>query len=705
VAIQPFRRRIGISSPGSLLSGNAPQIADVGPSISRAAGQVFEAAQPALRLKATREGQLAAGQAEIKRDEKGRALPIETPKDAGLLYQQAFEEVAQARYISNVSLDFQSKLDAEIEAMRKGENGKKLDAESYRAFVEGTAQGILEVADPRVRPLLEQTLGREGQERTRAVYGEAGQRARQDLMSALNNDYTRLTKLVADASSRGDVAQVANYQAQMTALTDAAIKAGTIGEKFAGSKQEDQKVQYAEAVNNAISMRTVNEATPLIFGLSGDELQIVEQRLNNISSGGSLRKEAPILATDKLFKLSDFSKRTLLGVVTDRRQQIAAEAAAARAARAEAIRDAREEARTARIENALIEAKSGDYAGNYDAKTQAYLSQKFMKTVGFKGLNAPNGSDALLAFIGDTQYVPKEVISWMDNSIRSSDPMTAVNLFSSVSKARVNGAAVGDLMLARMDSRSAALFRRATMALEMNTPPSDVLTLLDKTRTSTGFTFDEARSTYNRGSSKTRGFDVDLDSKAPSYFGLPKGSTVPSNIRSRVNQAYVDNLDLHPGNPEAALDAALGQVAPLYTRNSVFRGGIGPAVLMRVATNQKLADLVSNLTIQGKPFLTAAPGGKKHTVGPGGNVKFVPADDDVADVGAYRIEVYDPTNPSRLMLPVLSIDLGAALALRGEENAKTKGAPLTPLASQPLTQAEKDKIAFERKNREPLWVK
>ena len=613
--------------------------------------------------------------------------------------------MAQARYISNVSLDFQSKLDAEIEAMRSGKDGKKLDAESYRAFVSGTLDGMLEVVDPSVRPLLEQTLGREAQERTRAVYGEAGQRARQDLMSALNNDYTRLTKLVADASSKGDIAQVANYQAQMKTLTDAAIKAGTLGEKFAGSMEEDQKVQYAEAVNNAISMRTVNEVTPLVFGLSGDELQIVEQRLNNISSGGSLRKEVPILATDKLFKLSDFSKRTLLGVVTDRRQQIAAQAAAARAARAEAIRDAREEARTALIVNALIESKNGDFAGNYDAKTQAYLSNRFMKTIGFKGLDTPNGSEALLGFIGDTQYVPKEVIGWMDNRIRSSNPMAAINLFNSVSKARVNGAAVGDMMLSRMNSRSAALFRRASMALEMNTPEADVLTLLDKTRTSSGFTFEDAKSNYNRGSSKTKSFDIDLDNKVPSYFGLSKGSQLPSNIRSRVNQAYVDNLDLHPGDPEAALDAALGQVAPLYTRSSVFKGGIGPAVLMRVATNQKLADLVSNLTIKGKPFLTAAPGGKKHTVGPGGNVKFVPADDDVADVGAYRIEVYDPTNPSALMLPVLSIDLGAALFLRGKEEAATRGAPLTPSISQPLTQAERDKIAFERKNREPLWVK
>jgi len=705
VAIEPFRRRIGISSPGSLLSGNAPQIADVGPSISRAAGQIFEAAQPALRAKAVKQAQADAGKVEIVRDEKGRALPINTPEGAGLLYQQAFDEVAQARYVSNVSLDFQSKLDAEIEAMRKGENGKKLDAESYRAFVQGTLEGMLEVVDPRVRPMLEQTLGREGQERTRAVYGEAGQRARQDQIAGLNNDYARLVKLMAAASEKGDVAQVANYQAQITTLTDAAINAGTLGKRLGESMQEDTKVELAEALNNANSMRTVNEATPFILGLSGDELQIVEQRLDNVSSGGSLRKELPIFATEKLYGLSDFAKRIVRGIATDRRQKLSQEAAAARAAAAEARRDAREEARTARIENALIEAKNGDYTGNYDAKTQAYLSQKFMKTIGFKGLNAPNGSDALLAFIGDTQYVPKEVVGWMDNRIRSSDPMTAVNLFSSVSKARVNGAAVGDLMLARMDSRSAALFRRATMALEMGTPPSDVLTLLDKTRTSTGFTFDEARGSYNRGSSKTRSFDVDLDSKAPSYFGLPKGSTVPSNIRSRVNQAFVDNLDLHPGNPEAALDAALGQVAPLYTRSSVFRNGIGPAVLTRVATNQKLADLVSNLTIQGKPFLTAAPGGKKHTVGPGGNIKFVPADDDVADVGAYRIEVYDPTNPSRLMLPVLPIDLGAALALRGEEKARTRGAPLTPPVSQPLTQAEKDKIAFERRNREPLWVK
>ena len=704
MAIEPFRRRIGISSPGSLLSGNAPQIADVGPSISRAAGQIFDAAQPALRLKAAREGQEAAGKAEIVRDEQGRALPINTPEGAGLLFQQAFEEVAQARYVSNVSLDFQTKLDAEIEAMRKGENGKKLDPESYRAFVQGTLEGMLEVVDPRVRPMLEQTLGREGLERTRAIYGEAGQRARQDQLAGLNNDYTRLTKLMAAASKKGDVAQVANYQTQMETLIDAAIKAGTLGERYGQSMQEDIKVELAEAVNNAKSMRSVNKATPLIFGLSDSELQIVEQRIKNIDSGGKLRNEDPVLSADNLFNLSEFGKSSVQSIVTDRRQEIAKQQAAARAAAVEARRDAREEARTARIENALLEAKADDYAGNYDAKTQAYLSKRFMEKVGFKGLDAPNGSDALLGFIGDTQYVPKEVIGWMDNRIRSSNPMSAVMLFNSVSKARVNGAAVGDMMLSKMNSRSAALFRRATMALEMGTPTQDVLTLLDKTRNGSGFSLDEVVTNYNRGASRTKSFEVDLDNKATSYFSLPKGSTLPPNIRARVKQAFLDNSDLHSGDPEAALDAALGQVAPLYTRSSVFKSGIGPAALTRVATHQTLADLVSNLTIQGKPFLKAAPGGKKHTVGPGGNIKFVPSDDDVADVGNYRIEVYDPSNPSRLMLPPLPIDLGAALYLRGQEKTQARSA-LPPPVPRPLTQAEKDKIAFERKNPEPLWVK
>lgn len=705
MAIEPFRRRIGISSPGSLLSGNAPQIADVGPSISRAAGQIFDAAQPALRTKAVKQAQADAGKVEIVRDEQGRALPINTPEGAGLLYQQAFDEIAQARYVSQVSLDFQTRADAELEAMRSGKDGKRLDAEAYRAFIVGAAQGVLEVADPRVRPTIEATLAREGLERTRAVYNEVGQRTRQDQIAGLNTDLQRYNQEIAKAAAAGAPPErLAQLQADAKALIDSVQKVGAIGPRVAEALGANVDVEVQDAVAFAGSMTIANQVTPPILGLSFEALQTVERWMTGVNVG-DVGVKVPGLNFGDISTLHPKAKQALQTSITDRKQQLATQASEANARARELRNAAREEANTRRIENVFYAAQNEGYQGNYNAETQKYLTEKFMKTIGFKGLESPNGSQALLGFIGQTQFVPKEVVSWMDNRIRSSDPMAAVNLFSSVSKARVNGAAVGDLMLARMDSRSAALFRRATMALEMGTPPSDVLTLLDKTRTSTGFTFDEARGSYNRGSSKTRGFDVDLDSKAPSYFGLPKGSTVPSNIRSRVNQAFVDNLDLHPGNPEAALDAALGQVAPLYTRSSVFRNGIGPAVLTRVATNQKLADLVSNLTIQGKPFLTAAPGGKKHTVGPGGNIKFVPADDDVADVGAYRIEVYDPTNPSRLMLPVLPIDLGAALALRGEEKAGTRGAPLTPPVSRPLTQAEKDKIAFERRNREPLWVK
>jgi len=695
MAIEPFRRRIGITSPGSLLSGNAPQIADVGPSISRAAGQIFEAYQPELRAKAVKKGQIAAGQAEIKRDEKGRALPIETPKDVGLLYQQAFEEVAQARYVSNVSLDFQSKLDAEIEAMRKGDNGKKLDAESYRAFVSGTLEGMLEVVDPSVRPLLEQTLGREAQERTRAVYGEAGQRARQDLISALNNDYARLTKLVADASSKGDIAQVANYQAQMKTLTDKAIKAGTIGEKFAGSMEEDQKVEYAEAVNNAISMRTVNEATPLILGLSGDELQIVEQRLDNVSSGGSLRKELPIFATEKLYGLSDFAKNIVRGIATDRRRKLAEEAAEARAFAAQERQTNRLIAAENATRNLINGLLSNGLGGGWDAEARGVMDKDFNKLINLAALNTPEERQKALQFISIRQYVPGPLVNFMANGIRSGDPFAALEFYNNIKIVNVGGANVGDMLLEKVDPRSRALLTAASDLMAAGQPPAIAAAYVERMRSGNAFTPTDAVSAFNNieGDGKPGTYSTQRDKLIKRAYGIPERNPVPAALAKRVDVSYAASLDVYNRDPAIALEKAITQNKSVYTMSPIFSEGLGPSALTRSYRITDLGAFFGAAKENGKSLVPPVKGtdGKlrNHVIGKNGTIKLTPLDESAGGIGRYRVDLFDPQNPSAF-IDNFEIDLGLELS------KWAKGQPAVQ-APNPIEQARLNRTSIERR--------
>lgn len=695
MAIEPFRRRIGITSPGSLLSGNAPQIADIGPSISRAAGEVFEAFQPELRAKAVKKGQIAAGQAEIKRDEKGRALPIETPKDVGLLYQQAFEEVAQARYVSNVSLDFQTKLDAEIEAMRSGTGGKKLDAESYRAFVEGTVEGILEVADPRVRPLLEQTLGREGLERTRAIYNEAGQRARQDQIAGLNNDYARLTKLMAAASEKGDVAQVANYQAQITTLTDAAINAGTLGKRLGESMQEDTKVELAEALNNANSMRTVNEVTPLVSRLSGDELQILEQRLDGISSGGILRKELPIFATETLSGLSDFSKKTLRGVVTDRRQKLSEEAREARAAAAQERQTNRLIAAQIRTRNSINGLLSNGLGGPWNSEQRGVLDDDFNSSINLAALNTPQERQKALQFIGTRQYVPGPLVNFMANGIRSGDPFPALEFYNNIKTVNVGGANVGDMLLEKVDPRTRALLAAASDLMAAGTPARIAAPYVERLRSGNAFTPADAVSAFNNieGDGKPGTYAAKRDKLIKQAYGIPERNPIPAALVKRIDVSYAASLDVFNRDPAIALEKAIMQNKAVYTMSPIFFEGLGPSALTRSYGITDLGRFFGAAKENGKALVPPVKGtdGKlrNHVIGKNGTIKLTPLDDGAGGIGRYRVDLYNPQNPTEF-INQFEIDLGLELNKWGQ------GQPAMQ-APNPIEQARRSRTSIERR--------
>ncbi len=695
MAIQPFRRRIGISSPGSLLSGNAPQIADVGPSISRAAGQVFEAAQPAMRAKAVREGQLAASKAEIVRDEQGRALSIDTPEGAGLLYQQAFEEVAQARYLSQVSLDFQTRADAELEAMRSGTGGKKLDAEAYRAYILGTAQGILEVADPRVRPVIESTLAREGLERTRAVYNEVGQRTRQDQIAGLNTDLTRYNQEIAKAAAAGAPPErIAQLQADAKTLINSVVKVGAIGPRVAQALGANVDAEVQEAVTFASSMTIANQVTPPILGLSFDALQTVERWMTGVNVG-DVGVKAPGLNFGDISTLHPKAKQALQTSITDRKQKLGEEARAAATALAEERRNNKLLAALKKTTDSITGALSNGVGGNWSAEQRGVLDQNFEGAVNLAALGRPEERQKALQFISTRQYVPGALVNFMANGIRSGDPFPAIEFYRNVKNVSVGGAMVGDMLLEKVDARSRALLTSANELIASGQSSNIVAARVEQLRSNNGFSRDQAVGEYNNilGEGKPGTYRTDRDKVIRQTYGIPEGQAVPPVLARRIDESFAASLDVYNRDPRMALSKAIEQNKAVYTASPVFFEGAGPSALTRSYTIPDLGRFFGGIKENGKALVPPVKGvdGKvrNHVIGRNGTIKLIPLDEGVADIGRYEVRLFDPSNPSRLM-DRFELDLGLEL------NKWSQGRP-TVQAPNLVEQARQRRTSIERR--------
>jgi hypothetical protein len=543
--------------------------------------------------------------------------------------------------------------------------------------------------------MLEQTLGREGQERTRAVYGEAGQRARQDLMSALNNDYARLVKLMAAASDKGDVAQTANYQAQITALTDAAIRAGTLGEKYGQSMQEDTKVELAEALNNANSMRTVNEATPFILGLSGDELQIVEQRLDNVSSGGSLRKELPIFATENLYGLSDFAKKIVRGIATDRRQKLSQEAAEARAFAAQERQTNRLIAAENRTRNSINGLLSNGLGGAWDAEARGVFDKDFNSLINLAALNTPEERQKALQFIGTRQYVPGPLVNFMANGIRSGDPFAALEFYNNIKIVNVGGANVGDMLLEKVDPRSRALLTAASDLMGAGQPTRIAAAYVERMRSGNAFTPADAVSAFNKieGDGKPGTYSTQRDKLIKQAYGIPERNPVPAALAKRIDVSYAASLDVYNRDPAIALEKAITQNKSVYTMSPIFSEGLGPSALTRSYRITDLGAFFGAAKENGKSLVPPVKGtdGKlrNHVIGKNGTIKLTPLDESAGGIGRYRVDLFDPQNPSAF-IDKFEIDLGLEL------NKWAKGRPAVQ-APNPIEQARQNRTSIERR--------
>jgi hypothetical protein len=696
MGIEPFRRRIGIASPGGLLSGSAPQIADVGPSISRAAGQVFEAFQPGLRAKAVKEGQIAAGKVEIVRDEQGRSLPIDTPEGAGVLYQQAFEEVAQARYVSQVSLNFQTRADAELEAMRSGTGGKKLDAEAFRAFIEGTAQGILEVADPRVRPVIEATLAREGLERTRNVYNEVGQRTRQDMVSGLSTDLTRINQQIAKAATDGSPPErLVQLQADAQALIASVEKVGGIGPRVAQALGSNVDAEVQDVAAFAGSMRVANQVTPPILNLSFNALQTVERWMTGVNVG-DVGVKAPGLSFDTISKLHPKAKQALQTSITDRKQQLAEDAKATRAEAAEERRNQKLLAALTATRNSITGALSNGLGGNWSSEERGLLDQDFEGKVNLAALGRPEERAKAMQFIGTRQYVPSSLVNFMANGIRSGDPFPAIEFYRNVKNVSVGGAMVGDMLLEKVDARSRALLTSANELIASGQSSNIVAARVEKLRSGDGFTRDQAVGQYNviLGSGKPGTYSTDRDKVIRKTYGIPDGQAIPPVLSRRIDESFAASLDVYNRDVKVALDKAIQQNKAVYAQSPIFFEGVGPSVLTRSYSIPDLGRFFGGIKENGKALVPPVKGtdgkSRNHVIGKNGTIILSPLDEGVGNIGRYRVELRDPQNRTRI-IDDFEIDLGLELN-KWQQTQPVAPAPLV----DPIAQARQKRARQER---------
>lgn len=277
MAIEPFRQRIGIVSPGSLISSSAPQVSDPGAAIRSIGQTIMEVGAPIVSKRAVEAGQKAAGSAEIKRDAEGNPIKIERPQGGGVLFNQAFDKVAEARYINQVSYDFQNFLNTEINDRRVGKDGKAFDPDQFDAVVQGRLEGILKTVDPSLKPAVEEVVFREALERTRSFKDEWGRTQRSQAISGakqqidiLMNSYARFRDEGLNASEAYE-----KYGKPLDDMVQRMQELGQIGGEEADAllMQVDNLVDGAESY--AMSLQASKEFIPVIYGLDATDAEIM----------------------------------------------------------------------------------------------------------------------------------------------------------------------------------------------------------------------------------------------------------------------------------------------------------------------------------------------------------------------------------------------------------------------------------------------
>lgn len=280
MAIEPFQRKIGVPDGPGVTQQGVQQIANLGPSIAKLGQEVMASFEPEMKAKAVERAKKAASLAAV-RDFDGQPVMPVAPQGGGVIFNQVFDQLTEERYVNEVNFDFQNWLNAELADRRAAKNGKTFDPVDFEQTVAARTQGILQGADPSVRPQLEQTLYREGLERSRAFREEWSRTSRMQQINGLRDQYNNLAKQYAGFRERGETAQEAyeKYGKPMAKIAFGMKSLAFVGEEeLTGMLMETDNLVESASIY-ATSMEFSAQMIPQIGGMSGEDLEVLDNWL------------------------------------------------------------------------------------------------------------------------------------------------------------------------------------------------------------------------------------------------------------------------------------------------------------------------------------------------------------------------------------------------------------------------------------------
>lgn len=340
----------------------------------------------------------------------------------------------------------------------------------------------------------------------------------------------------------------------------------------------------------------------------------------------------------------------------ERIQTIDREEAAAERAAAEAARLAADEANTQRILDGLDGAqRAGIGGGSLTAEEKGVRNRQFAQVVGdWSQVHTPQGQANIAQYVQDTQFLPDDLQNWFANTVRSPQWSSALALYGKVEGTTLtNGAKVGDLLVAELDADTRALFNYAKTLRDSGTSAEAIGVALSKVSEGTGFTPKAAKLAYNEQGGN---YEADRNQMLRGQFGLPEDHALFPEMQKRVDASFAAYMSIYGGNTEKALAAVVREHGTIMQRSSIFHGGVGPAALRRQYTPDEIQRFLAQEKDQNGDWLIPRIKGQRLGV----SLKLEPLPGSITRNGAYRLYVFDPDNPTRL-LETLEFDLGKGL--------------------------------------------
>lgn len=282
MALEPFRRKIGIPGAAPLVPVRTIAMPDIGGQIAAAGQSIFQAGEPERQQKAIEAGEIAAAQTEVRQPD-GTLISQAPDVKGGIIYQQAYNKLVREKYLTEFNFDLQQKLDT-----FSAENFN--DPEKLREIGLAHIEGALSTVPVEFRAQATDIAFREGQERFRTALSSYTSRQNASLINgtvaSIQNGTQLYAKLAADPNA--DPAEKEKLKERLTSLTGSLRDLGK-SDVEVNSILEDIDFNIGTADEYTFSV----ENTPVIMdwvqkATSVEDLNLTLNWLDGVNTPGAL---------------------------------------------------------------------------------------------------------------------------------------------------------------------------------------------------------------------------------------------------------------------------------------------------------------------------------------------------------------------------------------------------------------------------------